>query len=62
MLSGEIVFSTILIFQYMKSFSNSDKLKSCIALRMKDLVIFPDNNRKLAIYPGGNINGLYIYL
>ena len=29
---------------------------------MKYLIKFPDKNRKLAVYTGGNIHGLYRYL
>ena len=45
-LSGETVSPTILIFHYMKELSKSDKIKAFIAPKMKDLIIFLDNNVK----------------
>ena len=45
-LSGETVSPTKLILQYMKEFSNSDKLKAFIAPKMTDLITFLDNNVK----------------
>ena len=42
----------------MKAFSNSNKLKSFIATKMKYLIIFLDNNEKSDVYIGGNIHGL----
>ena len=46
----------------MKSLSKRDKPKSSISLKMTGLITFLDNNRKLAIYIGGNIHGLCHYL
>ena len=59
---GENVSPTILLFQYMKAFSNFNKLKAFIMPRMKDIITFHENNGKLAVYTGGNIHGLYCYL
>ena len=36
---------TRLLFQYMKTFSKRDKLKSFIGTKMKNIIIFLDNNR-----------------
>ena len=46
----------------MKSFSNSDKIKSFIAPNMIDIIIFLDNNIILSVYTRGNINEIYCYL
>ena len=62
MLSGEIVSPTILLFHYTKEFPKSDKLRNFIALKMKNLITFLDNNGKYAVYTGGEINGIYRYL
>ena len=59
---GENVSPTILLFQYMKAFSNSNKLKAFITPKMKDIIAFLENNGKLDVYAGGNIHGLYCYL
>ena len=61
-LSGETVSLTRLLFQYMKELSNSDKIKAFIAPNMTDIIAVLYNNRKLAVYTGGNIHGLYRYL
>ena len=45
-LSGETVSPTRLLFQCMKVFSNSDKLKTLIATRIKDIITFRDKNEK----------------
>ena len=57
-LSGENFSSTRLIFQYMKALSKSDKLKSFIAPKMSELIIFRDNNGKYAVHTGGDIHGI----
>ena len=46
----------------MNSLSKRNDLQSLISLKMTDLITFVDNNGKSAIYAGGNIHGLYIYL
>ena len=56
MLSGEIVSPNRLLFQYMKEFSKSDKLRSFIAPKMTYLITFIDNNRKYTLYTGGYIH------
>ena len=43
----------------MKALSKSDKIKVFIVNKMKDLITFLDNNRKLAVYKGANIHVLY---
>ena len=48
-LSEETVSPTRLIFQYMKEFSNRDKLKALIVTNITDLTTFLDNNRKLEV-------------
>ena len=48
-LSGEIVSPTIIFFQYMKAFTDGNKLKVFIAPKMIDLTKFLGNNGKLAI-------------
>ena len=62
MLSGDIFSPTRLLFQYMKALSKSDKLRSFVAPKMTYLITFLDNNKKLAVYTGGNIHGIYRYL
>ena len=54
MLSGEIFSPTRLFFQYMKSFTNSEKLRSFIAPKMTYLITFLDKNGKYAVYTGGD--------
>ena len=61
-LSGETVPPTILLYHYIKAFSNSDKLKIFIAPNMKDLITFLDNNGKSAVYKGVNIHTIYFYI
>ena len=62
MLSGEIFSPTIIIFQYTKALSNSDKLRAFIATKMTDIITFLDNNGKYAVYTGWYIHGIYLYL
>ena len=62
MLSEDIDSPTRLIFQYMKALSKSDKLRSFIALKMKDIIKFLDNNIKPGVYTGVDIHGIYRYL
>ena len=62
MLSGEIFYLTRLLSQYMKALSNSDKLRAFIALNMIYLIPLFENNGKSAVYTGGDINGIYLYL
>ena len=59
-LSGETVYPTRFLFQYMKTLSKSDKPKELIATKMMDIIKFLDNNGKYAIYTGGNIHGIYL--
>ena len=46
----------------MKAFLKIDKLKSSVAPKITYLITFLDNNRKLVVYTGVNINELYRYL
>ena len=62
MLSREIVSPTILLFHYMKELSRSDKLRASVAPNMTDIITFLDNNVKYAVYTGGDIHGIYLYL
>ena len=62
MLSGEIFSPTRLLFNYMKALSKSDKLRTFIAPKMTDIIIFLDNNRKHDVYTGVHIHGIYCYL
>ena len=62
MLSGEIVSPNRLIFQYMKVFTKSEKLKEFIASKMSDLITFLDKNGKSDVYDGGVINVIYSFL
>ena len=62
MLSVEIVSSTRLIFQRMKTLSKIDKFRYFIAPKMTYLIIFLDNNGKYAFFTGGDIHGIYRYL
>ena len=62
MLSGEIVYSTRLLIQYMKALTKSEKLKAFIAPKMTDLITFIDKNGKSADCDGGDIHGIYSYL
>ena len=59
---GGTVSTTIILFRYMKSLSNSDKIKALIAPNMIYLIILLDNNGTYAVYTGGNIHGLYSYI
>ena len=60
--SGETVYPTKIILQYMKALSKGNKLKALIAPKMAYLITLPSNNVKLAVYTGGNIHGLYCYM
>ena len=51
-LSGETVSPTIIILQYMKALSNSNKLKEFIAPKMTDIIKFLENNGKSDVYTG----------
>ena len=62
MLSGEIFSPTILLFHYMKALTKSEKPRAFISTNMTYLITFLDNNRKYAVYTGGNIHGIYLYL
>ena len=44
MLSGEIFSPSILIFQYMKALTNSEKVRYFIAPNMTDIITFLENN------------------
>ena len=46
----------------MKALSKSDKLRAFIAPKFTYLITLPDNNGKLAVYTGGDIHGIYLYL
>ena len=61
-LSVETVSPTRLLFQYIKTFSESNKIKASIVPKMTDLITLLDNNVKSAFYTEGNIHGLYCYL
>ena len=62
MLSGEIVSPTIILLQYMKALTKSEKLKAFMAPNMTDLITFIDTKGKYAVYYGGDIHGIYRYL
>ena len=62
MLSGEIFSPTRFLFRYMKALTKSEKIRAFIAPNMKDLITFLDNNVKSAVYTGGDIHGIYLYL
>ena len=62
MLSEEIVSPTILLLQYMKALTNSEKLKAFMAPKITDLINFIDTKGKYAVYDGGDIHGIYHYL
>ena len=62
MLSGENFSPTRLIFQYMKAFTKSEKLKAFIAPKMTYLITFLDKNGKSAVYEVRDIHGTYRYL
>ena len=62
MLSGEVVSHTRFLLQYTKSLKNSEKLRAIIASKMTDLITFLDNNRKYAVYTGGDIHDIYRYI
>ena len=42
--------------------TKSEKLRAFIAPKITDLINFPDNNVKSAVYTGGYIHGIYRYL
>ena len=46
----------------MNSLTKSEKLRAFIAPKMTYLITFLDNNRKSAVYTGGDTNGIYRYL
>ena len=46
----------------MKKLSNRDKLKASIAPKITHPIKLLENNRKYAVYTGGNIHVLYRYL
>ena len=48
-LTVETVSTTILILQYTNTLSKGEKLKAFIAPKMKDLIIFLDNNVKYSV-------------
>ena len=52
----------MIIFQYMKPLSKSNKLKALIEPNMIYLITFLDKNGNSAVYTGGNIHGLYLYM
>ena len=62
MLSGEIFSPTILLIQYMKALTKSEKLKAFMAPKMTDLITFIDKNGKSTAYDGEYIHGIYRYL
>ena len=62
MISGEIVSPTRLLFEYMKVFTKSEKLKAFIVPKMTYLITFFGKNSKSAVYEGGDIHGIYRYL
>ena len=57
----ENVSPTRILFQNTKALSKSNKIKDFIFPKMTDLITFLDNNKKLDIYTGYNINELYYY-
>ena len=61
-LFGETVSLTIFLFQYMNLLSKRYNLKVLIAPKMTYLITLLDNSRKSAVYTGGNIHGIYIYI
>ena len=62
MLSGEMVSPTKLLFQSIKAFSKSYKIRAFIVPKMTGLITFLDNNRKSTFYIGLDIHGIYSYL
>ena len=61
-LSGEIFSPARLLFQYMKAFSNSDKLRDFVEPKMTYPITFLDNNGKYSVYIGGDIHVIHSYL
>ena len=61
-LSGEIVSPNRLLIQYTKALINSKKIRAPIAPNIIDFINFLGNNRKSAVYTGGDIRGIYRYL
>ena len=53
MVSVEMLSPTRLLFQYIKAFSKSDKLRAFITTNMTDLIEFLENNGNYAVYTGG---------
>ena len=62
MLSGEIVSPNRLLLQCMKALVKCEKIRYYIAPKMADLITFPDDNGKSAVYTGGDIHGIYRYI
>ena len=62
MLSRETISPTRLLFQYMKALSKKDKLRYFIAPNMTYLITFLGKDVKYAVYTGGDIHGIYIYI
>ena len=62
MLSGETVSPNRILLHYMKALTKSDKLRAFIAPKMTDLITFLDKNIRYAVYTGGNIHLIYLYL
>ena len=52
-LSRETIYPTIIIFQYNKAFTKSNKLKTIIAFQMTYLITFLDNNVNRLYTQGG---------
>ena len=61
-LQQETLSPTRLLLKYIQELSKSNKRKELIDPNMTDLIKLFDNNRKLAVYTGGNIHGLYHYI
>ena len=60
-ISGEYVSPTTHLFQYMKALSKSNNIKGLIVAKMTNIITLLDN-RKYAVYTGGNILEIYWYL
>ena len=58
MLSVEIVSPNRRLFQYIKEFTKSEKLRACIAPNMTNLISLLDKNGKSAAYTGGDIHDI----
>ena len=57
-----MVSPTRLLSQYMQALTKSEKLRAFIAPKMTYIITFLDNNRKSAVYTGGDIHDIYRYL